>query len=307
MAESHRSYASIPPRHSHSAPKFVPRKPAASSAPVATAPRFVHDFGRIPIFNALDDVHEQEAERVSERVVHAPAQRPASIARGPASSLPPPAIRQVLASPGQPLDRATGKLMEARLGYDFSDVRLHADSRSAMSAKAIGARAYTVGTDIVFASGEFAPASAEGRRLLAHELTHVVQQRQGGIALQRQPNRPGVGATLIDVNELRQAGVKVAPESQSISTPKLVDRQVEVLDDDLSQTHRMPESQVRNSPEYVDNGLASVGAELENIFTLDVKSLVFRYQGGRELKIPPDATAVSIHKILRSFAGVGAC
>lgn len=245
--------------------------------------------GAIRIFNAPGDVHEREAERVSERVVDGPAQRPTSIARGAAWSSPSPAIRQVLASAGQPLDRDTGKLMEARLGFDFSDVRLHTDSRSAQSATAIGARAYTVGTDIVFASGELAPATAEGRRLLAHELTHVVQQRQGGISLQRQSNKSSVGAILMGVDELRQAGVKVAPESQSISTPARFDRQVEVLDDDRSQTHRVQESQVRNSPEYVDNGLASVGAELENIFTLDVTSLVFRYQDGRELKIPPGA------------------
>jgi len=69
--------------------------------------------------------------------------------------------------------------MEQRFGHDFSRVRVHADAKAQMSAQAVNANAYTVGNDIVFASGRYLPGLAEGRRLLAHELTHVVQQRRG--------------------------------------------------------------------------------------------------------------------------------
>jgi hypothetical protein len=67
--------------------------------------------------------------------------------------------------------------MEQRFGHDFSDVRVHADSRAGESARAVNALAFTVGSSLVFAPGQYQPTSAEGQRLLAHELTHVVQQR----------------------------------------------------------------------------------------------------------------------------------
>jgi hypothetical protein len=69
--------------------------------------------------------------------------------------------------------------MESRFGYDFSRVRVHADTRAAASARAVSARAYTVGRDVVFAAGQYAPQTGVGRRLLAHELAHVVQQSAG--------------------------------------------------------------------------------------------------------------------------------
>jgi hypothetical protein len=85
-------------------------------------------------------------------------------------------IDSVLRSTGRPLDRSTRREMESRIGFDFSAVRLHTDSRAADSAQSLSARAYTVGNNVVFAPGRYAPHTAEGRHLLAHELTHVVQQ-----------------------------------------------------------------------------------------------------------------------------------
>jgi hypothetical protein len=70
--------------------------------------------------------------------------------------------------------------MESRFGHGFSHVRVHTDARAAESARAVNALAYTVGRDVVFGSGHYGPASAEGRKLLAHELTHVLQQGAGG-------------------------------------------------------------------------------------------------------------------------------
>lgn len=82
---------------------------------------------------------------------------------------------------GEPLDDATREFMEARLGADFSDVRVHTGSSAAESAKSVSAQAYTVGSDIVFQEGRFDPTTHPGRRMLAHELTHVVQQRVGEV------------------------------------------------------------------------------------------------------------------------------
>ena len=88
----------------------------------------------------------------------------------------PPIVDTVLGSPGQPLGAATRAFMEPRFGHDFSGIRVHTDARASDSARAVGARAYTVGRDIVFASGQYSPASDAGLRLLAHELTHSLQQ-----------------------------------------------------------------------------------------------------------------------------------
>ena len=82
---------------------------------------------------------------------------------------------------GQPLDDGVRSQMEGRFGADFGDVRIHTDGQAAASASAVKAHAYTVGADIVFAGGRFDPASPTGQRTIAHELTHVVQQRSGPV------------------------------------------------------------------------------------------------------------------------------
>lgn len=91
----------------------------------------------------------------------------------------PPIVYEVLRSPGQPLDLATRTFMEPRFRHDFSQVRVHTDTRAAESAQMVNALAYTVGRDVVFGTGQDAPQAFEGRRLMAHELTHVVQQANG--------------------------------------------------------------------------------------------------------------------------------
>ena len=88
----------------------------------------------------------------------------------------PPIVHEVMRSLGQPLDRGTRGFMETRFGHDFSHVRVHTDPRAGESARSVNAVAYTVGNDIAFATGRYAPATRQGQYLLAHELTHVVQQ-----------------------------------------------------------------------------------------------------------------------------------
>jgi hypothetical protein len=88
----------------------------------------------------------------------------------------PPVVEETLRSSGQPLDLTTRRFMESRFGHDFSRVRVHTDARAVDSVRAVDALAYTVGTHVVFGAGQFAPGTARGKRVLAHELAHVVQQ-----------------------------------------------------------------------------------------------------------------------------------
>lgn len=148
-----------------------------------------------------DDAYEREADRVAAEVMRMPDPRAAMpVQRAPVAvrrlcpecdkeeqirpkcqtcqegGEAPSQVHEVLSTSGVPLDSVHRAYMEPRLGHDFSNVRIHADARAAESADAIGALAYTVGPHIVFAAGRFHPHSTEGRHLLAHELTHVVQQ-----------------------------------------------------------------------------------------------------------------------------------
>lgn len=101
---------------------------------------------------------------------------------GPIGAHAPDLVRDVIASPGVPLDPRLRSVMEPGLGYDFSRVRVHSDTPAAQSAQAIGADAYTAGEHIVFGAGRLDPSSTRGQRLVAHELTHVVQQADGPVA-----------------------------------------------------------------------------------------------------------------------------
>lgn len=101
-----------------------------------------------------------------------------------------PMVHEVLNSPGQPLDSATRAFMEPRFGHDFSGVRVHADRKAAESAGAVGAVAYTLGQQIVFAHGQPSPQTIAGRHLWAHELAHVIQQSRGGSPPDLHPSAP---------------------------------------------------------------------------------------------------------------------
>jgi hypothetical protein len=113
---------------------------------------------------------------------------------GTAGHEAPPIVGEAIQSSGQPLAPTTRSFMESRFGQDFSQVRVHTDSTAERSAHAIDAQAYTVGQDVVFGRGRYAPESGSGRRLLAHELAHVVQQKSLSTGLQRltigQPDSP---------------------------------------------------------------------------------------------------------------------
>lgn len=182
----------------------------------AVAPPRVQHFHIQPrlTIGPVDDPAEREAERVAEQVMRMPVHtlqrspisiqrcgkcaKAASIAemcpscaakarssvlqREAASGAVPEVTPEVEASigamrgGGQPLDAATRAFMEPRFGHDFGSVRIHTDTRAARTAAAVGALAFTVGSDIAFAAGQYQPGTDAGKRLIAHELTHVVQQ-----------------------------------------------------------------------------------------------------------------------------------
>jgi hypothetical protein len=219
------------------------------------SPCFAHDFSQIPVHgnapvknqaklqvNIRGDAFEQEADRVAEQVMRTPdlqvirrkcacgesgtceecmqtapmVQRNATTNAGGAEA--PQIVNEVLRSPGQPLDAATRSFMEPRFGYDFSRVRVHTDARAVESARAVNALAYTVGQDLVFNHGHYKPGTLDGKRLLAHELTHVAQgfddsiRRKGKTAgdvprLEFEPavNQPPCACVVFVHNEERKA------------------------------------------------------------------------------------------------------
>ncbi len=190
--------------------------PTAAPPPQPPQHKLIHD--------QPGDQYEQEADRVAEQVMNMRApfrHQEAGSAKSPSSVVQrkcadcedneeliqkkesagqpsaadqardaPQMVHETLRSPGRPLDRTTQHFMKERFGRDFSQVRVHADRKAAESARAVQARAYTLGSDIVFGAGEYEPATIAGQRLLAHELTHVIRQSSGvasGELIQRQP------------------------------------------------------------------------------------------------------------------------
>ncbi len=219
---------------------------AASGLPLFLRATFDRSNGQ-----CTDDQHEQEAEGVARNVMRMPGPGAAgvpAIASGAAGlqracacggtcgtcqaqRTAPATTGDAFRSPGQPLDSETRAFMEPRFGRDFGQVRVHTDSSAAESAKAIQARAYTLGSDVAFAAGQFSPRTSQGKELLAHELTHTVQQRKGAPKIQRAPDDTPAAFQLPDVSlkeaeffarqkgreagaRIRQNGGRVSPDDR---------------------------------------------------------------------------------------------
>jgi hypothetical protein len=123
------------------------------------------------------ECEDEEKKQVQAKTVSSREPPPAGVP-GEAS----PVLDVVGHGGGQPLAPPVRAAMEAALGADFSAVRVHTDAKAARSAAAVSAQAYTVGNEVVFGHGAFAPGTSEGRRTLAHELAHVLQQRAGPVS-----------------------------------------------------------------------------------------------------------------------------
>jgi len=154
-----------------------------------------------------DDPYEQEANRIADQVTSVSTSslqracdcggacgqcgsgqsedeglRVQPLRANPAGSIQtdaPPAVGEALRSSGRPLGDGTRSFMESQFGYDFGSVRVHTDAKAAASARSVNALAYTVGSDIILGAGAPAQETSAGQKLLAHELTHVVQQSGG--------------------------------------------------------------------------------------------------------------------------------
>ena len=135
----------------------------------------------------------------------------------------PHTVHDLLRSNGQPLDPATRAFMEKRFGHDFSRVRVHSGETAEQSARDMSALAYTMGHDIVFGTGRFAPGTYEERRLIAHELTHVIQQRQGACPdLQRSALRDFKDSDVMhDPAKLTDAQIEATREFKAYMDSKL--------------------------------------------------------------------------------------
>jgi Domain of unknown function (DUF4157) len=170
------SRTSVPPAvHAGAAPSRD-EMPPGSPAPF--------DFSRISIV-PVDDPGERAAEQTADQVLHmrsSSAAPPAGSGRGVAAGVPVP-------GPGEPMDAVARAFMEPRFGFDFRDVRVRSGGEAAASARVLGARAYAIGRHVVFGEGEYSPSTASGRRLLAHELAHVVQDDTSHV-VRRQPKPP---------------------------------------------------------------------------------------------------------------------
>lgn len=147
---------------------------------------------------------------------------------------------------GSPLDKDTRATMESRLGADFGDVRVHTDAQASRSAEAVGANAYTVGTDVVFRSGHFDPGSSTGQRTLAHELTHVVQQKRGPVDGTAAPG----GIRLSDPSDRFERAAETAsteavaaPAAAPASGPVSVQAEADTSDEDAHVVQRQTDEE----------------------------------------------------------------
>ncbi len=157
-----------------------------------------------------NDGLEQQADRVAEQVSASPAKNPipaiAASKQGAAGM--PQAAPSILQSSGKPLDAATRSMIEPRLGRNLSAVRVHTDRQAAQSAQAMRAEAYTAGNHIAFNHGKYAPDTAGGKQLLAHELTHVVQQGSATGSAPAIQRKAMIGAQILVVDEAYKKTVK---------------------------------------------------------------------------------------------------
>ncbi|AYF90631.1 DUF4157 domain-containing protein [Pseudomonas sp. DY-1] len=164
----------------------VARQPSGSSCACGGGCPRCSGAGKLTI-SEPGDSHEQEADRVAATVMAHTASNgvgaaPMQIQRhggtsGGETQTAPESVEQTLASPGQALEPGLRANMEQRFGHPFADVRVHRGSQAERSAHEVGADAYAVGRDIVFGAGRYTPDTWSGQHLIAHELTHVIQQR----------------------------------------------------------------------------------------------------------------------------------
>ena len=274
-----------------------------------------------------DDPLEHEADRVADAVLRMPQPRPAAMSSVSALSgarlqskcascgeqddrEEAPPIRRRAAAPdhgrtaapaiveetlraggGRPLDAATRNYFEPRFGHDFSAVRVHASGRAGESARAVNSLAYTVGRDIVFRDGSFAPQADSGRRLLAHELSHVVQQSGGS----GRPAQPSVQRKLGDKHDLA-----------SPRFSKLLD-----LEDVFDGTRTLKKNDKGRGVQALQQALYDIGFSeaafgADGGFGSETETAVKAFQAGQGIKaaVPGQVEAKTMEALDKRFAAV---
>jgi peptidoglycan hydrolase-like protein with peptidoglycan-binding domain len=277
-----------------------------------------------------DDQYEREADRVAEHVMRMPEPRLSSsvsdssltnstiphsgtIQRICASCLEDkeliqtkttgditpevtPAINssiQSLQGGGRPMSGSERSFFEPRFGQDFSKVRVHADSKANQLAKSIHAKAFTKGNDVVFADGEYSPGSISGKRLLGHELTHVVQQqatsqKQGKMAISSFTSRPGIQRRIGDGHDL--------------SSPRFSrDTKLQDIYDGTGTLKRGDDNEsVRKIQHGIhDSGLLFLGHGVDGKFGRETRNRVIRFQRRHRITTDPrgEVGAATIQKL----------
>ena len=174
----------------------------------------------------------------------------ASVSRLIEDEQAPDKVRSAIGDGGERMDSQTAQSMSARFGEDFSDVRIHQDGAAAASARAVNAHAYTVGSDVVFDAGQYDPSSDAGQRTLAHELTHVVQQRNGAVS----GSDIGGGLAVSDpADRYERAAAANADRVMSSAAPSAAGMSAQRHSDDdehapapVAQREELPEDEERN-------------------------------------------------------------
>jgi hypothetical protein len=147
----------------------------------------------------------------------------------------PPHVRDGLRGSGQPLDEVTRTLMESRFGYDFGGVRIHTGPQAAESAKIMNANAYTTRSNIVFDQGQYRPTTMSGLRLLAHELTHVVQQSKATGNTTGEPDSQSSSTEINADHSAQRVALGHSAQVRTVNATPLIQRQQQPSARDLRQ------------------------------------------------------------------------
>jgi Domain of unknown function (DUF4157) len=230
----------VSPRFANQHPRSADPERDDDSVAAAT-PRGAYDFAKISVqpkmpaapraqINPPNDTSERQADALADHVTRildprGPSQRTAQPAAGSATNHGGTAVNGTLRrrissalGSGSGMDLGTRALMQRGFGADFSQVRIHKDGEAARMSGELGASAFTVGRDIFFGSGKYSPGTRAGRHLLAHELTHTIQQRSPRV-IQRQPQahrQSEVGLGIMNEEERAEAPALAEPDPMQI-------------------------------------------------------------------------------------------
>jgi hypothetical protein len=221
-------------------------------------------------------------------------------------------VKDVLNSPGQPLDSATRTFMETRLGHDFGQVRVHTNSQAARSAQSVNALAYTVGRHIAFDAGQYRPDTQSGRQLVAHELVHVMQQSKHGQASGHELRIAGNDAAEHEAQRMG-AAVEGGPQALAAESRPGPALQRYIVPDPCEKFGNCPPppppspvcSSMSHQAAMVTMAREYVSSEIDPSFSLKLRSIsCFGTVGACDIEFDSDV-AVEVSQLLNAYAAPG--